>query len=129
MPGSGAFTLTPQIDPRADLTPVTVGLGESDNPEAVRFKAALRDDYLRYSGPGGMTEQDDMENWSKATPASTGALARRRAYSYQLGLGKERPVPGLAGAIQSASYSDASAWRSLEPAFTGRSSRPRAPPT
>src|SRR5208282_5819071 len=27
-------------------------------------KDFLRDYYIRYSGPGGMTEQDDMENWN-----------------------------------------------------------------
>lgn len=45
MPGSDDFTLIPQIDPRADVTPVTVGRGETDNPEAARFKTALRHEY------------------------------------------------------------------------------------
>ena len=45
MPGSSGFTLTAQIDPRVGFTPVTVRPGEVDNPEAVRFKIALRDQY------------------------------------------------------------------------------------
>ncbi len=82
-------------------------LVDADAPDHV--KAALRAYALRYSGPGGMTEQDDMENWTEATQASAGSIARTRAYNYQLGLGKERAVPGLTGAIQSGSYSEANA--------------------
>ena len=33
----------------------------------------LRRYYLRYSGPAGLVEQDDMENWDYATEASRGA--------------------------------------------------------
>jgi phenylpropionate dioxygenase-like ring-hydroxylating dioxygenase large terminal subunit len=51
----------------------------------------LRRYYMRYSGPGGMTEQDDMENWNYATQASQGVIARRYPYNYQQGLGKETP--------------------------------------
>ena len=56
-----------------------------------------------------MVESDDMENWSYATAASQGAIARRHAYNYQLGLGRERPVDGLDGAVESGSYSEANA--------------------
>src|SRR6266571_2937035 len=52
-------------------------------------KAFLRDYYIRYSGPGGMTEQDDMENWNYAHAASRGTIARRYPYSYEQGLGHE----------------------------------------
>ena len=41
-------------------------------------KDFLRDYYIRYSGPGGMTEQDDMENWNYAHAASRGTIARSR---------------------------------------------------
>jgi len=51
----------------------------------------LRHYYMRYSGPGGMTEQDDMENWDYATQASRGVVARRYPYNYQQGLGEEVP--------------------------------------
>jgi phenylpropionate dioxygenase-like ring-hydroxylating dioxygenase large terminal subunit len=73
-------------------------LVDADAPEAV--KDAARHYYLRYSGPAGMTEQDDMENWTYATEASKGVIARRLHYNYQMGLGHARPVPGLPGAVQ-----------------------------
>jgi phenylpropionate dioxygenase-like ring-hydroxylating dioxygenase large terminal subunit len=47
----------------------------------------LRHYYLRYSGPAGLTEQDDMENWDYATQASRGSVARRFFYNYSQGLG------------------------------------------
>jgi phenylpropionate dioxygenase-like ring-hydroxylating dioxygenase large terminal subunit len=52
-------------------------------------KDFLRDYYIRYSGPAGLTEQDDMENWNYAHAASRGAIARRHPYSYEQGLGEE----------------------------------------
>ena len=82
-------------------------LVDEDAPAVVQD--ALRHYFLRYSGPGGMVESDDMENWSYATAASQGAIARRHAYNYQLGLGRERPVDGLDGAVESGSYSEANA--------------------
>jgi phenylpropionate dioxygenase-like ring-hydroxylating dioxygenase large terminal subunit len=73
-----------------------VYLVDKDAPaEAKRF---LRDYYIRYSGPAGMTEQDDMENWNYATMASRGTIARRFPYHYKSGLGSENErsdvVPG-----------------------------------
>jgi hypothetical protein len=50
-------------------------------------KEFLRQYYIRYSGPSGLTEQDDMENWNYAHAASRGAMARRHHYNYQMGLG------------------------------------------
>jgi hypothetical protein len=52
-------------------------------------KAFLRDYYIRYSGPAGLTEQDDMENWNYAHAASRGTIARRHPYSYEQGMGHE----------------------------------------
>jgi phenylpropionate dioxygenase-like ring-hydroxylating dioxygenase large terminal subunit len=52
-------------------------------------KAFLRDYYIRYSGPAGLTEQDDMENWNYAHAASRGPIARRYAYNYAQGMGHE----------------------------------------
>ena len=48
---------------------------DKDTPDEV--KEVLRHYYIRYSGPGGMTEQDDMENWNYAHNASKGVIARR----------------------------------------------------
>ncbi|MFI4948834.1 MAG: hypothetical protein ACHQC9_08550 [Alphaproteobacteria bacterium] len=60
-----------------------------DKAAPAEVKAFLRDYYLRYSGPAGMTEQDDMENWNYAHAASRGTIARRFPYSYEQGLGTE----------------------------------------
>ena len=71
-------------------------LVDADAPAAV--KNFLRRYYMRYSGPAGMTEQDDMENWLYATRASTGTIARRHPFNYQQSLyaaKQDDPVPGL----------------------------------
>jgi len=61
-------------------------------------KQFLREYYMRYSGPAGMTEQDDMENWNYAHASSRGTVARRRRYHYKAGLGAgggHDVIPGL----------------------------------
>jgi hypothetical protein len=68
-------------------------LVERDAPKEV--KDLLRHHYIRYSGPAGMTEQDDMENWNYATEASMGTIARRYPYNNQLRLGEVVPASGL----------------------------------
>jgi phenylpropionate dioxygenase-like ring-hydroxylating dioxygenase large terminal subunit len=70
-------------------------LVDRDAPVAV--KDALRRFYIRYAGPAGMTEQDDMENWNYATAASRGPIARRYPYNYQQSMNawkRDDPVPG-----------------------------------
>jgi phenylpropionate dioxygenase-like ring-hydroxylating dioxygenase large terminal subunit len=70
-------------------------LVDADAPPAV--KDMLRRYYMRYSGPAGMTEQDDMENWYYATEATKGAIASRHPFCYQQSLGvyaSDDPVPG-----------------------------------
>ena len=62
-------------------------LVDKDAPPEV--KEFLRQYYIRYSGPAGMTEQDDMENWNYAHAASSGTVARRLDYNYEMGLGFE----------------------------------------
>ena len=52
---------------------------------------------MRYSGPAGMTEQDDMENWNYASAASRGVIARRYPYNYEMGLGLAYPDYGVPG--------------------------------
>lgn len=63
-------------------------------------KDALRRYYLRYSGPAGMTETDDIENWTYASDASRGVIARRYPYNYQQGLGRSEPVDAIPGATK-----------------------------
>jgi phenylpropionate dioxygenase-like ring-hydroxylating dioxygenase large terminal subunit len=60
-----------------------------DAAAPVEVKSFLRDYYIRYSGPAGLTEQDDMENWNYAHAASRGTIARRHPYSYEQGMGHE----------------------------------------
>ena len=70
-------------------------LVDADAPAAV--KDVLRRFYMRYSGPAGMTEQDDMENWLYATRASSGTIARRYPFNYQMSMGAYKtndPMPG-----------------------------------
>jgi phenylpropionate dioxygenase-like ring-hydroxylating dioxygenase large terminal subunit len=47
-------------------------------------KDTLRHFYMRYAGPGGMTETDDMENWSAAQRGTSGITSRRYPFNYQL---------------------------------------------
>ena len=57
-------------------------------PNAV--KETLREYYLRYAGPAGMVEQDDMENWTAAQRGAEGLAARNYPFNYQLAMGLER---------------------------------------
>ena len=70
-------------------------LVDADAPAEV--KEFLRRYYMRYSGPAGMTEQDDMENWNYATAGARGPIARRHPFNYQQSLGTvddAYPLPG-----------------------------------
>ena len=46
---------------------------------------------MRYCGPMGCTESDDMENWNYAYPASKGAVAQTLDYPFLQGMGKAQP--------------------------------------
>lgn len=72
---------------------------DKDAPAAVREWA--RHYAMRFSGPGGLTEQDDMENWDYATNASLGTIARRYDYNFEMGIGMTRPVESLRDAVES----------------------------
>jgi len=69
---------------------------DKDAPDEVR--QMLRHYQLRYSGPSGMTEGDDAENWNYASYASSGTNARRRPYNYNQGTGHEGRVEIFPGA-------------------------------
>ena len=60
-----------------------------DMPQEV--KDMLLHYFMRYGGPVGLTEMDDMENWNYAHKASKGVIARRYPYNYAMGLGHEIP--------------------------------------
>ena len=57
-------------------------------PNAV--KDTLREYYLRYAGPAGMVEQDDMENWTAAQRGAESLVGRRYPFNYQLAMGLGR---------------------------------------
>ncbi|MVW69915.1 aromatic ring-hydroxylating dioxygenase subunit alpha [Bordetella sp. 15P40C-2] len=82
-------------------------LVDEDAPEAV--KDAARHYFLRYSGPGGMTESDDMENWTGATEACMGTESRKLYFNYQMGVGHARPVPELQGGVENGEYTEENA--------------------
>ena len=82
-------------------------LVDRDAPESV--KEAARHYYLRYSGPAGLTESDDMENWTGAMEASLGSVSRTLYFNYQMGLGHARPVEGLRGAVENGEYTEENA--------------------
>jgi phenylpropionate dioxygenase-like ring-hydroxylating dioxygenase large terminal subunit len=49
------------------------------------------------SGPAGMLEQDDGENWNMCTESSMGRVARRYSFNYQLALGRTKQDEDLPG--------------------------------
>ena len=72
-------------------------LVDANAPQDV--KDLMRHYSLRYAGPAGMTEQDDMENWNHAAKASRGVIASRQPYNYQMGMHHMEDHPDLPGKI------------------------------
>jgi len=61
-------------------------------------KDAERHYVMRYNGPSGVTESDDMENWNYVYPASLGTIARKLPYYFLSGLGQgfdNERLPGV----------------------------------
>jgi nitrite reductase/ring-hydroxylating ferredoxin subunit len=56
-------------------------------------KDAVRHYVMRYNGPTGCTESDDMENWNYVFPASQGATARQWNYNFANGIGRGETRP------------------------------------
>lgn len=73
-------------------------LVDRDAPPEV--KNLLRQYYMRFSGPSGMVESDDMDNWVYATEASRGTVAQRYPYNYSMGMGHAGPVENLPDAVR-----------------------------
>ena len=75
-------------------TPVPIPGGSRNNIEQMDPAAYLTTSYYeKWYGPGGMTQQDDMENWYNLTAASKGPMARKLDLNYQMRLGEE-PIHG-----------------------------------
>lgn len=72
-------------------------LVDADAPAEV--KDTLRKYFMSYSGPAGLTESDDLENWQAATEATSGAISRRYRYNFQMGNGHSVPYPEVPGCI------------------------------
>jgi phenylpropionate dioxygenase-like ring-hydroxylating dioxygenase large terminal subunit len=69
-----------------------------DREAPQHVKDAQRRYMMRYGGPLGLTESDDMENWNYAHAASAGTIAKRLPYNFQMGLGNARyddAAPGM----------------------------------
>ena len=110
-------------------------LVDQDAPQEV--KDLLRHYYIRYCGPGGLMEQDDMENWNYASAASKGVIARRYPYNYQMGMGAEGTHPVVPGVVtvgmseqnqrgfykRWAELMAAKSWAELTPTGVGASAR------
>jgi phenylpropionate dioxygenase-like ring-hydroxylating dioxygenase large terminal subunit len=68
-----------------------------DKAAPKHVKDAVRHYAMRYNGPTGATESDDMENWNYVYPASQGVMARRHNYNFANGLGRgvqRNDIPG-----------------------------------
>jgi nitrite reductase/ring-hydroxylating ferredoxin subunit len=66
------------------------------------LKQDIRLQYTRLNGPGGVFEQDDVDNWSSCSESTQWGPAADLRFNYQLGLGREVPTseafgPGLPG--------------------------------
>jgi len=103
---------------------------DKDAPQAVKDTLAAY--YEHWYGPGGMTQQDDMENWYNLTISSKGPKARTLPLNYQLTLSTppihgptEFGMPGLFTPIYSdenhrrfyqrwAEFMQASDWSELQ---------------
>ena len=62
-------------------------------------KDALRHYAMRYNGPTGATESDDMENWNYVYGASKGVIARKYDYNFANGLGRGRYRDGIPNVV------------------------------
>jgi hypothetical protein len=54
---------------------------------------------MRYCGPMGCTESDDMENWNYVYPASKGVIARKYNYNFANGIGRGQEREGMPGVM------------------------------
>jgi phenylpropionate dioxygenase-like ring-hydroxylating dioxygenase large terminal subunit len=106
--GGGHFNVFPNVTVDSwrilHWHPMGLGVTESwrlfqvDKNAPQYVKDGKRHYAMRYCGPMGCTESDDMENWNYAFPASKGAEARTLDYPFIQGLGKGQPddrVPGF----------------------------------
>ena len=71
-----------------------------DKEASPEYRKLSYETYVRTFGPGGIFDQDDMENWEECTAAARGPVAKRHALHHKMGLhrapDKSWPGPGIA---------------------------------
>jgi nitrite reductase/ring-hydroxylating ferredoxin subunit len=78
----------------------------ADKAAPSEVKQAIRLAGARVFGPSGTFEQDDMDNWQGCTQTGRGAVARRHALNYAMGLGHERFDTELGAWVSDYRYSE-----------------------
>lgn len=68
-------------------------IDKSASPE---YRKASYETYVRTFGPGGIFDQDDMENWEECTAAAIGPAAKRHALHHKMGINR-KPDPNWPG--------------------------------
>jgi hypothetical protein len=68
------------------------------------LKRDIRRQYVMINGPGGVFEQDDVDNWTHCDESTRWPAGRQLPFNYQLGFGHDRPTsevlgPGLPGTV------------------------------
>ena len=77
-----------------------------DKAAPPEVKDAYRVAALQAIGPGGVFEQDDMDNWQECTQTSRGLISRRYSANFQMGLGHDRFDEDLQGLASEYRFSE-----------------------
>jgi PAH dioxygenase large subunit len=67
-----------------------------DKAASPEYRKASYESYVRNFGPGGIFDQDDMENWEECTAAQIGPAAKRHTLHHRMGLNR-KPDPAWKG--------------------------------
>jgi hypothetical protein len=67
-----------------------------DKAAPADYRKASYENYVRNFGPGGIFDQDDMENWEECTAAAVGPAAKRYTLHHRMGLNR-KPDPSWKG--------------------------------
>jgi PAH dioxygenase large subunit len=67
-----------------------------DKAAPADYRKVSYENYVRNFGPGGIFDQDDMENWEECTAASMGPAAKRYTLHHRMGLNR-KPDPAWKG--------------------------------
>lgn len=70
-----------------------------DKTASPEYRKASYETYVRNFGPGGIFDQDDMENWEDCTVTAVGPAAKRHTLHHRMGLNRKPaadwPGPGI----------------------------------